>query len=228
MIAVTPNQAMGYGIVVTYEREKNRSEENMAEKNTRLDIQKIAEKVNEHHMNNRPSDPEISKASMAITQHSMRLTSELNGSYHEPQEVRDIISEITGKKVDESVNVFPPFTTDFGGNITLGKRVFINSGCRFQDQGGITIGDDSLIGHNVVIATVNHSLIPEEDRKNYYAPVVLGEHVWIGSNATILPGVTIHDWAVVAAGAVVTKDVPPYAVVGGVPAKIIKYVAKES
>ena len=77
---------------------------------------------------------------------------------------------------------------------------FINSGCHFQDQGGIEIGDGALIGHNVVLATINHDLNPKENRKNHYAPIKIGAHVWIGSNATILPGVTIGDWAVVCSG----------------------------
>ena len=78
-----------------------------------------------------------------------------------------------------------------------------------------------MIGHSAVLATINHDLEPSKMRKNHYAPIIIGKHVWIGSNATILSGVTIGDWAVVGAGAVVTKDVPPMTVVGGVPAKVI-------
>ena len=89
-----------------------------------------------------------------------------------------------------------------------------------------TSGDGSLIGHNVVLATINHDLLPSQKRKNHYAPITIGSNVWIGSNAVILPGVTIGEWAVVAAGAVVTKDVPPYTVVGGTPARIIKQVCE--
>lgn len=177
------------------------------------------------HMSNEDESPQVAELSLAVTQNSLRLAAELNGAYHEPDGVRQILREMTGNPVDDSVTLFPPFTSDFGRNIHLGKGVFINSGCRFQDQGGIFIGDHTLIGHNVVIATVNHSLNPAEGRKNYYAPVSIKDHVWIGSNATILPGVTIHEWAVVAAGAVVTKDVPAHAVVGGVPAKVIKTVS---
>ncbi|MDE7229434.1 MAG: sugar O-acetyltransferase, partial [Oscillospiraceae bacterium] len=116
------------------------------------------------------------------------------------------------------------FYTDFGKNITIGKNVFINSGCHFQDQGGIEIGDGCLIGHNVVLATINHDLYPENNRVNHYAPIKLGKSVWVGSNSTILPGVTVGDWAVVAAGAVVTHDVPPLTIVGGVPAKVIRVI----
>jgi acetyltransferase-like isoleucine patch superfamily enzyme len=112
----------------------------------------------------------------------------------------------------------PPFTTDCGKNTRIGERVFINSGCRFQDQGGITLGDDCLIGHNVVIATLNHDLDPAERATTIPRPVVVGERTWIGAHATLLPGVTIGEGAVVAAGAVVTRDVPPRTVVGGVPA----------
>lgn len=102
--------------------------------------------------------------------------------------------------------------------------MFINSGCHFQDQGGIVIGDGSLIGHNVVLATINHDLDPKNNRKNHYAPITIGSHVWIGASAVVLAGVTIGDWAVVGAGAVVTKDVPPLTVVAGIPARVIKTI----
>ena len=91
-----------------------------------------------------------------------------------------------------------------------------------------TIGNGTLIGHNVVLATINHHLSPQYNRKNLYKPITIGNKVWIGSNATILQGVTIGDWSVVAAGAVVTKDVPDYTVVGGVPAKFLRGITKEN
>ena len=100
--------------------------------------------------------------------------------------------------------------------------MFFNAGCKFQDQGGITIGDGSLIGHNVVLATLNHNLDPEYRADLIPAPISIGKNVWIGANATVLAGVSIGDGAVIAAGAVVTKDVPENTVVGGVPAKTIK------
>ena len=163
-----------------------------------------------------------------LFQEAVRIGMELNMHYHTPAEIREIMGRLIGKKVDDSFRMFPPFYTDFGKNITIGKDVFINSGCHFQDQGGIWIGDGTLIGHNVVLATINHDLNPEENRKNHYAPITIGAHVWIGSNATILPGVTLGDWAVVAAGAVVTQDVPPRTVVGGVPAKVLKVIPEEA
>ena len=159
-----------------------------------------------------------------LFQEAIKIGMELNNQYHTPEELREIMSRLTGKQIDDSFRLFPPFYTDFGKNITIGRDVFINSGCHFQDQGGITIGDGSLIGHNVVIATINHDLEPENNRKNHYAPVMIGNHVWIGSNATVLAGVAIGDWAVVAAGAVVTQEVPPLTVVGGVPARVIKTI----
>lgn len=155
---------------------------------------------------------------------AMKLTARLNNGYHDPGEIRELFERITGKPVDRSFALFPPFYTDFGRNITVGRNVFINSGCRFQDQGGITIGEGSLIGHCVVLATINHEPDPRHRKDMYPAPIVIGKHVWIGSSATVCPGVTIGDGAVVAAGAVVAKDVPANTVVGGVPARVIRQI----
>jgi acetyltransferase-like isoleucine patch superfamily enzyme len=157
-----------------------------------------------------------------VSQDALRITGELNGGYHEPARVRQLLTQLTGKPVDESVTVFPPFHSDFGKNITLGKRVFINSGCKFQDQGGLVIGDDCLIGHNTVLATLNHDLAPSRRADMHPAPVIVGRNVWIGSNVTVLPGVTIGDNAVVAAASVVTKDVPENTIVVGSPARVVR------
>lgn len=157
-----------------------------------------------------------------LSNQAMQLTAELNNKYHTPDEIRALFSEIIGKTVDESFMMFPPFYTDCGQNIKIGKNVFINSCCNFQDQGGITIGDGSLIGHKAVLATLNHGFVPEDRGSLYPAPIVIGENVWVGASATILPGVTIGDNAIIAAGAVVTKDVSANTIVGGVPAKFIK------
>ena len=154
-----------------------------------------------------------------LAQEAMQITAELNAGYHTAQEVRALMAKLTGREIDESFTLFPPFTTDCGKNIKIGKGVFINAGCRFQDQGGITIGDGCLIGHNAVLATINHGLQPERRSDHLPAPIVLGKGVWLGSNVTVLPGVTIGDFAIVAAGAVVTKDVAPRTIVGGVPAR---------
>ena len=160
-------------------------------------------------------------------QRVQRLTAELNFTYHESEEVVRLFSELIGKPVGEGFCLFPPFYTDYGQNITIGKDVFINTSCHFQDQGGITIGDGALIGHNVVLATLNHNEDPARRDELIPQPITIGKRVWIGANATITPGVTIGDGAIVAAGAVVTRDVPAGMVVGGVPARILRPIRKE-
>ena len=159
-----------------------------------------------------------------MAQRAKRITVEMGNAYRTPEELRELFSELIGKQVDEGFSLFPPFAADYGQNITVGKNVFINSGCCFQDQGGIEIGDNVLIGQQVVMATLNHDLNPKKRADMSPAPIKIGNDVWIGAHATILAGVTIGDGAVVAAGAVVTKDVPKNTVVGGVPAKVIKEI----
>lgn len=159
-----------------------------------------------------------------LSQDAIRLTTKLNSSYHTEEEIIALFCELTGRPVDPSFRLFPPFTTDCGKNLILGKRVFINAGCRFQDQGGITIGDDVLIGHNAVLATLNHGFAPEDRGDLHPAPIVIENRAWLGANVTVMPGVTIGENAIVAAGAVVTKDVTAGTVVGGVPAKVLRRV----
>lgn len=168
--------------------------------------------------------PEILDFMDKMSDEARRITFELNGKYHTPEEVRSLLSRLFGTEVDASLRVFPPFYTDFGKNIHVGKDVFINACCHFQDHGGVTIGDGCQIGHGVVFATINHGLSPENRKSSYPAPIVLGRNVWIGSNSTILQGVSIGDNAVVAAGAVVTKDVPANMIVAGVPARLLKNI----
>lgn len=160
------------------------------------------------------------------SQEALRIAGELNGRYHEPAAVRRLLSELIGAPVDESVTLFPPFTADFGKNITLGRRVFINSGCRFQDQGGISIGDDCLIGHNAVIATLQHDIHPDRRADLIPSPVRIGRNVWLGANVTVLPGVTIGDDAVIGAGSVVTRDVPAGMIAVGSPARVVRAIER--
>lgn len=162
-----------------------------------------------------------------LAQEAMEITVELNYTYHTQEEIRQIFSKLIGKPVDSSFRMFPPFYTECGKNIHVGKNVFINCGCHFQDHGGVFIGDGVLIGSYVVMATINHGLTLSERHANLPASIHIGNNVWIGSHATILPGITIGDGAIVAAGAVVTRNVPPNTVVGGVPAKIIKFLDEE-
>lgn len=169
--------------------------------------------------------PEIYEFMNRASDEARRITFELNGAYHSMPEVRDLFARLFGKPVDPSFRVFPPFYTDFGKNITVGKNVFINACCHFQDQGGITLSDNCLVGHNVVFATLNHGFAPEERQSMLPAPIVVGRNVWIGSNSTILQGVTIGDNSIIAAGSVVTKDVPANAIVAGVPARFIRSIS---
>lgn len=171
--------------------------------------------------------PEIHVFLNEMSNEARKITFELNNAYHTPEEVRQILSRLFGRQVDETLRVFPPFYTDFGKNITIGKNVFINACCHFQDQGGITLGDGCLIGHNVVFATLNHGFAPADRASLYPAPIVLGKNVWIGSNSTLLQGIRIGDNAVIGAGSVVTKDVPANTIVGGVPARILRQIDTE-
>ena len=159
-----------------------------------------------------------------INEETMRLTCELNNQYHTQEEVREIFSKIIGKPVPDGFRLFPPFYANCGKNITVGKGVFINTGCHFQDQGGITLGDGTFLGNNVILTTLNHDFDPAKRRTTYPAPIVTGKNVWLASNVTVVPGVHIGDGAIVAAGAVVTRDVPPNTIVAGVPARVIRTI----
>ena len=164
----------------------------------------------------------------AASQEALRTLARLNGSYRTPEEVRALMSELTGRPVPESLAVFPPFHSEFGKNLHLGEDVFINIGCRFQDAGGITIGDGSLIGHGSTLTTLDHGVDPDRRADMIPAPIVIGRKVWLGASVTVVPGVTIGDGAIVGAGAVVTKDVPANAIVAGVPARVIRMTGFEA
>lgn len=165
---------------------------------------------------------DVHQLMVAASERAMRITSRMNAAFVSLSDTRAQLERLFMRPLPEGVGLFPPFTTDCGLNTHLGADVFINAGCRFQDQGGIHIGDRALIGHNCVIATLNHNMDRARRANVLPAPVRIGADAWLGSNVTVLPGVTIGEDAVVAAGAVVTRDVAPRTVVGGVPAKLIR------
>ena len=159
-----------------------------------------------------------------ISNRAMQITNDINNKYNSPQEIRRLMSLLIGQELDEGFGLFPPFYTDCGINLHIEKNVFINSGCRFQDQGGVYIGEQSLIGHNVILATLNHNIDPNHRADLFPKPIHIGKRVWVGSGSIILPGVTIGDNSIIGGGSIVTKDVHPNVIVAGNPAKFIKNI----
>ena len=160
----------------------------------------------------------------AVQRDGERLLHRLNQQLLSPMEFRETLGELIGQPVDESVVVLPPFYTDFGQHISLGKDIFINRGVMLTDLGSIQIDDHVLIGPFAKLLTVNHPVSPSKRRGLSVKPIHLKRNAWIGAGATILPGVTIGENAIVAADATVTKDVPDLAIVAGTPARIIRYI----
>ncbi|WP_312192212.1 sugar O-acetyltransferase [Sphingobacterium sp.] len=142
----------------------------------------------------------------------------------DPTEIRNLLSQITGSIIDETTTVFTPLYVNYGKNTIIGKNVFINFDCVFLDLGGITIEDNVLIAPKVSLLTEGHPVESQNRQSLTVAPIRIKKNVWIGANATVLPGVTIGENAVVAAGSIVNKDVPDNTIVGGIPAKIIKTI----
>ncbi len=163
----------------------------------------------------------------ASVQRAMALTARLNRlTYNDADQVRALFSELIGKPVDESFLLIPPFYTTGGTEISVGRNVFINQNCMFYDLGGLSIADDVMIGPNVSLITSGHPLEPSRRRAGVVArPIVIEGNVWIAAGATIIGGVTVGENSVVAAGSVVTRDVPSNTLVGGNPAKVIRSIA---
>jgi len=171
----------------------------------------------------RKDDPEYARFAEVVAR-TIKLCVAMNATATGVDQVRERLSDIIGTEVDASTTVFPPFYTNFGRFISLGKNVFINHNCSFLDIGGITIEDDVQIGPSVNLTSENHPLDPADRKTVLPRPVVIKRNAWIGAGATILPGVTVGENAVVAAGAVVSRDVLPNTVVAGVPARVVKAV----
>ncbi|WP_020530344.1 sugar O-acetyltransferase [Flexithrix dorotheae] len=168
---------------------------------------------------NDPQRKELRDASFA----TIKMVRKMNNSTN-PNDAKKLLGQIIGSEIDQSTAIFPPLYINFGKHTKIGKNVFINFNCTLLDLGGITIEDDVLIAPNVSLLSEGHPLHPEERHSLVPKPIHIKRNAWIGANATVLQGVTIGENSVVAAGAVVSKDVPDNSVVGGIPAKFIKKI----
>lgn len=169
-----------------------------------------------------PNDPEAYKLREA-SYNTKKLLVLMNNS-SDPKEIRALLSQITDSWIDESVAVFTPLYINYGKHTRLGKNVFINFDCTFLDLGGISIEDNVLIAPKVSLLSEGHPMEPKNRQSLTVAPIHIKKNVWIGANATILQGVTIGENSIIAAGAVVSKDVPDNVIAGGIPAKVIKRI----
>ncbi len=167
-----------------------------------------------------------SAAMTAEVRRAAEITTRINRlGFDDAAEVRALFSELLGRLVDESFFLHPPFFATGGRNTTIGRNVFVNQNCTFYDLGGLTIGDDVMIGPNVSLITSGHPILPTQRRSGVTAaPIVIERNVWIAAGVTIIGGVTVGENSVIAAGAVVTKDVPPNSLVGGNPARVIRSI----
>ena len=169
-----------------------------------------------------PNDPQAYRM-LEASYSTKKLLVQMNNAT-DPKEIRDLLSQITANEIDESVAAFTPLYINYGKHTKIGKNVFINFDCTFLDLGGITIDDGVLIAPKVSLLSEGHPLSSQERHSLVPRPIHIKKNAWIGANATILHGVTIGENSVVAAGSVVSKDVPDNVVVGGTPAKIIKKI----
>lgn len=169
-----------------------------------------------------PTDPQAYKMREASF-NTKKLLVQMNNAT-DPEEIRNLLSQITDSEIDESVAVFTPLYINYGKHTKIGKNVFINFDCTFLDLGGITIEEGVLIAPKVSLLTEGHPISPEERHSLVPKPIHIKKNAWIGADATILHGVTVGENSVVAAGSVVSKNVPDNVVVGGIPAKIIREI----
>jgi acetyltransferase-like isoleucine patch superfamily enzyme len=152
-----------------------------------------------------------------------KLLVQLNAA-SDGEEIRHLLCKITGVDVDATTMIFPPFQINYGRNTKIGKNVFVNFDCTFLDLGGIIIDDNVMLAPKVSLLSEGHPIAVNDRQTLTVGKIHIKRNAWIGAHATILQGVTIGENAVVAAGAVVSKDVPANTVVGGIPAKHIKYL----
>jgi acetyltransferase-like isoleucine patch superfamily enzyme len=170
-----------------------------------------------------------SAAMLANVKRAMAITARLNRlTFDDVDDIRALFSQLIGKPVDDSFRLIPPFYTAGGDEIRVGRNVFVNQNCTFYDLGGLDIADDVMIGPNVSLLTASHALAPSRRRAvTIGKPIVIERNVWIAAGAIVIGGVTVGENAVVAAGAVVTRDVPPNTLVGGNPARVIRSIGDD-
>ena len=163
----------------------------------------------------------------ADVQRTMQLVAEMNTGWHTEAEVRDYLRRITRSDVPDTVRVFAPLNINYGPGVRFGNDCFLNFGCTLLAIGGITIEDDVFIGPQCVLATEYHPEEPATRHTLLTKPIVVKRNAWLGANVTVLAGVTIGENAIVAAGSVVTKDVPDNMVVAGSPARVVRPINPE-
>ncbi|MBO0422244.1 acetyltransferase [Enterococcus plantarum] len=162
-----------------------------------------------------------------IKKENEQLIMMLNAQYYPNEEILQYLEKITGQTIASSVTVSQPFYSDFGKHITFGKDIFINQNVTFVDLGGIMIEDQVLIGPGSRLITVNHLISPKNRRGIKVEPIRIKKNAWLGTNVTVLPGVTVGENSIVAADSTVTKDVPDNVIVVGSPAKVIRKIEEE-
>lgn len=188
-----------------------------------MDVQNID--IFQRLLNGKPvpfNDPDYFRIIKACNE-TRKLLVQLNVA-SDPEEIMNLLRKITGYEVDATTMIFPPFQINYGKNTRLGKNVFINFDCTFLDLGGITIDDNVMLAPKVSLLSEGHPVATKDRQTLITGSIHIKRNAWIGANATILQGVTIGENAVVAAGAVVSKDVPANTVAGGIPAKHIKNI----
>ncbi|MBP5190657.1 MAG: sugar O-acetyltransferase [Bacteroidales bacterium] len=162
----------------------------------------------------------------ADIQYTMQQAAYMNSGWRSEEDVRQYLRKITGHDIPDDVRVFTPLHINYGPGVTFGKECFLNFGCTLLAIGGITIGDGVFFGPNCVLATEYHPEEPSKRHQLLTKPIVICRNAWLGANVTVLAGVTIGENAIVAAGSVVTKDIPDNMVAAGTPARIIREIKR--
>ena len=160
-------------------------------------------------------------------QRTMRLCAEMNSGWHSEEEVRQCLRRITTHDIHDDVRVFAPLHLNYGPGVEFGRDCFLNFGCTLLALGGIAIGDGAFIGPHCVLATEYHPEEPSRRHQLLTKPIAIGRNAWLGANVTVLAGVTIGENAIVAAGSVVTRDVPADTVVAGIPARMVREIHRD-